>query len=560
MPISVPSPEVNPTQLPDVRDQAQASAETFGGGAGLEAVDAASQKVSSNAAEIAIFQKIKADQVATTDATSQLSSATQDILTNQKDGVLNLQGKNAMNAPNVASEKFRKAASDIAANLHTEDQKGMFARVTQNMSKEMDRSVQAHVSKQIEKYDDESTESLIKTSQDAAARSYGDITTIGTNAERIRIGVAQYADRHGMPDDWKKEKTLEAVSTLHEGVIERMLGDGQDQMAVKYLEANKDDIDTKVLHALGPMMKEGTLRGAGQRNADKLWSNADGDFGKAMQGARDIENSDVRQRTEQELRLRQEDQQRSLKASQENAFQNGWKTVVKSGATNPAAIDTLISPTQKIQMGPEHYKALLRANMDEPTDAEAWAKWQETARDPDELAKLSPSQVQVALQDFNKQDRAKEISRWEAASKGIDKAVIPAKEFDRAAAQVIPGYKPSKLTGNAAVAAKSLHDDITAELLNWQKTTGKQANPEERQQVIDKAILDRTFKPEARLFGLYQPASKLITMKDIPQDAIAGISQLRTAKGLPLTNDQTERYYVARKRGNNKAAAAILKE
>lgn len=561
MPITVPTPEreVGENQLPGVRDESMASAETFGGGQGLQQVDADVQRISKSAAEIATFEKIKADQIAVTDATGQLSEATLDILHNQKDGILNLQGKNAMGAPTIATDKYQKVSSTIASNLHTEDQRGMFARVQQNMAKEMDRTVQAHVGTQIRKYDDESTTSLIKNTQDAAALSYGDPEIIGTNIQRQKVALSQYADRHGMPDEWLKEKTTETVSATHEGVLKRMLGDGHDQMAVKYLEANKDDIDAKVLDQLRPIMKEGTLRGEGQRNADKFWDDADGDFGKAMDKARSLDNPDERQRTEQELRSRQEDQDRQRRAGQESAFQDGWKKVVQSGAQDPAAVNAMITPAEKIQMGPEHFKALIKANQDDPTDPDAWAKWQNIARDPDTLGKLSPSQVQVALQDFSKQDRAKEVSRWEAASRGVDKTVLPAKDFARAAAQVIPGYKPSKLTGDAAVAAKSLHEDIVSEMLEWQKSTGKPANPDERQKIIDKTIADRTFN-QPTWFGYGPVKPKLVTIKDIPENDLLRISSLRTVKGLPLTNEQTERFYIAGKTGNKALARSILNE
>lgn len=561
MAITVPNPEreASESQLPGVRDESLASPETFGGGAGLENVDANAQQLLKTGANIATFEKIKADQIAVTDATSQLSEASLDILHNDKDGILNLQGKNAMGAPNIASDKFRKISGNIATNLHTPDQRGMFARVTQNMAKEMDRTVQAHVGTQIRKYDDETTQSLIKNTQDAAALAYGDNTTIGTNLKRQEVALDQWGQRHGMPQSLIDEKKNEAFSLTHEKVIKAMLDNGQDVMAGKYYTANKDDIkDADVLDRLRPIMKEGTLRGESQRNADKFWEDSGGDFGKAMDKARGIDNADERQRTEQELRMRQEDQQRSLRAGQENAFQDGWRKVVQAGVQDPAAVNNLITPSEKIAMGPEHFKALIKANQDEPTDAEAWAKWQNIARDPDELAKLSPSQVQVALQDFSKQDRQKEISRWEAASRGIDKTVIPAKDFDRAAAQVIPGYNPRKLNGNAATAAKSLHEDITSQLLEWQKTTGKQANPDERQKIIDKTIADRTFN-QPTWFG-FSSKQKLITIKDIPQNAVSGMSQLKTAKGLPLTNEQMERYYVARQSKNDRAAAAILKE
>lgn len=557
--IQTPEREVSDNIIPSVRDESLATPETFGGGAGVEAIGNEGQALSKTVGDIATFEKIKADQIAITDATGQLSNASLDILHNQKDGVLNMMGKNAMTAPNVASEKFQKMASSITANLHTDDQRAAFARVQQNMAKEMDRTVQAHVGVQIRKYDDESTTSLIKNAQDTAALSYGDITTVGTNLKRQEIALNQWAERNGVPDSLLDEKKTEAFSLTHEKVIKAMIDDGQDSLAQKYFTANKDNIkDSDVLDKLRPIMKEGTLRGLAQRNADKFWDSSGGDFGKAIDKARDIENPEERQRTEQELRLRQEDQQRSLRAHQDNAFQDGWKKIVQSGVTDPTAVRDMILTSQWIAMGPEHSKALMKANQDDPTDAEAWAKWQNIARDPDELAKLSPSQVQVALQDFSKQDRAKEVSRWEAASRGIDKTVIPPKDFDRAAAQVIPGYKPSKLTGDSAVAAKSLHEDITSELLDWQKTTGKQANPEERQKIIDKTIADRTFN-QPTWFGL-SSKPKLVTIKDIPEEALAGISQLKTAKGLSLTNDQTERYYVARKTGNNRVAASILKE
>lgn len=559
MPITIPTPQrqESESQLPNVQDQVLSSPETFGGGAGLEAVDAVSQRVSKSGADIAIFEKIKADQIAVADATSQGSEAYLDILHNQKDGILNMQGKNAMNAPTIARDKFQKSMSAIANDLHTDDQRGMFARVQQNLGKELDRTVQAHVSKQIEAYDTQTLNSLLKTTTNAAALSYGDITTVGTNIQRQKVAIQQYGERHGKDDLWIEDQTNNAVSATHGEVIKQMIDDGQFTMATQYMTANKDDIDAKVRDQLRPILKEGTVRGEAQQNADKFWDSADGDFSKAMDKARTIDNPDVRQRTEQEIRSRQEDQQRGIRASQDNAFQDGWKKVVQSGSQDPAAVEAMITPSEKVAMGSEHFKALLRANADEPTDPDAWAKWEMVARDPDTLAKLSPSEVQVMTKDFSKQDRSKANSRYEAASRGIDKTEIPAKQFDIAAAQVIPGYKPSKLRGDSAIAAKSLHDDITSEMLDWQKTTGKQANPEERQKIIDKVIANRTFN-QPTWFGL--SSEKRLVRNDIPQKAIDGIAQLRTAKGLPLTKSQAERYYDARVSGDNSGAAAILKE
>jgi len=250
-----------------VRDEVFSSPETFGDGAGLERIDAQTQALSKTAANIATFEKIKADQIAVTDATARASEVKQNILSNPDDGILRMQGKNAMNAPNIANDKFQKSMGEISAGLHTEDQRGMFARVQQNLEKEMNRTVQAHVSKQIEAYDTQTLNSLIKTTTNAAALSYGDITTVGTNIQRQKVAIQQFGQRHGKDDLWIEDQTNNAVSATHGEVIKQMVDAGQFALATNYMAANKDDIDAKVRDQLRPILKEGTVRGEAQQNS-----------------------------------------------------------------------------------------------------------------------------------------------------------------------------------------------------------------------------------------------------------------------------------------------------
>lgn len=255
--------QVQERGLPSARLTQAADVEAFGGGQSFE-------RVSNEIQKYIIQEKEKADDVATTDAYTQALEAKNRLMYDTENGAMTRRGKNAFGAVEEYSEAYTKELDRIEKGLSNDSQRAVFKKIRQQQGQQLNSSLQRHVFSESQKYDEETTISALDASRDDAIKNYQDS---GRIAESIRIqssAIDAYGARNGLSSEAISKKKLESISATHSGVIERMLNNGQDQLAKAYYDEVKKSLTGSDASTVEKTLQVGSLRGESQRKTDEI--------------------------------------------------------------------------------------------------------------------------------------------------------------------------------------------------------------------------------------------------------------------------------------------------
>lgn len=244
--MAITAPDVSPQPIPDVRLQAQGNDTTFGGGPGLAQDGQEVQKISSEAGEIAAFERIRANQTAVQDATAKLSAIHTDLLTNPQTGLPTYQGVNAMKGQSVLWQQYQKSANDIAGTLNGQEQQGAFGKIAVGMGDTFLQNVKAHVTQQLEKHDATSFEALVNNKATESGTSYGNAQALAMNNSIVDDAAQARAQRLGLDPDETKKFMQTVKTTYHEDVLSQMVDDPAFMgKAKEYFNTYKSEMDVE---------------------------------------------------------------------------------------------------------------------------------------------------------------------------------------------------------------------------------------------------------------------------------------------------------------------------
>jgi hypothetical protein len=256
-------PRVETQALPGVRRTAAPTEETFGKSGGDKLL-----KVG-----LALYEDeiLRQDQVAVLEADRKLSDWELRRMHDPREGALARRGKDAFGLPDTIGQEFDKAVGEIRQGLTTERQRIAFDRHAESRRNDIRKTLSRHVFNEVRKFDDAETENYLKNAQQAALVNYHDPERISIELERQRAAIVDFSARHGLGTEYVKQKTAQAVSHTHVGVIQRMLANGQDGMAEKYFNAVKSEIAGDDIAQVEKALAVAVTEGAGMRAADDIW-------------------------------------------------------------------------------------------------------------------------------------------------------------------------------------------------------------------------------------------------------------------------------------------------
>jgi len=264
VPITVPKyngPQVQQSGLPTSRVPAGLPS-GFG--------DTGIQQVASMGVDLIQKAKSDADQLAVMEADKKLTQLETDLLYNPETGALNKRGKDSFSAPDEVNESYTKNVSDIENSLSNPAQKAAFKRMAAERGMNIDRSLQKHVAGEIKTYDDQETLSYVSSQQQTAIAGYLD----GENVERSILNqqdaIRAHAVRNGLPEETVLQRTETAASKTYSSVLQRMMDDGDDLLAQKYYEANKEKILGTDRAEIEKDLEVSSTMGFAQREADRI--------------------------------------------------------------------------------------------------------------------------------------------------------------------------------------------------------------------------------------------------------------------------------------------------
>lgn len=361
---------------PQVNVTTNAPIEAFGGGAAREgafrAMNEFAQKVKDNA-----------DHVAVLEAEKRLNDFETNFLYDQKSGAFLKQGKDALGLPKKLNEDYEKLKAEISGSLTNESQQAKFDERAAERKSQLDKSIMRHVSNEIQRYDDNTTQAIIESEHNAAVLNYQDPQRIGMSIDKQKKEFALYAERHGLPPEVIRLKSEELESKTHSSIISRMIDNGDDLTAESYLKANKNFITGDYLLKAEQAVEAGSLRGKSQRFVDSVMSKGMSQS-QALSEAAKVENPKLRDAMEQRVQHMYGIKEMALQRDQEKTFEKALSIVQKTGDINQ------VPQSMLDQMNPKHIDNLSRMRNENPIrdDGKLYYKALDVALDnPEAFAK-----------------------------------------------------------------------------------------------------------------------------------------------------------------------------
>lgn len=579
MAITVPTVENRVADAPfqPVRLKPQAGEEAFGGGAAAQGVYNAVAGVGSEIQKIAIDEKNKADQLAVLDGDKDMSALQTDLLYG-KNGAKNRLGKDAFGLPDEIQEKFSKGSQEIEKRLTNDAQRLAFKKQQASRSAELNRTVQAHVSEQIKRFDDQTTESYIANERNAAALSFMDPSRIDISVERQRMAIQQYSDRNGLGPEYVKQKMLDVASKTHLGVIEQMLTNDLDLIGKQYYENHKADISADDALRIQRSLDESSLRGESQRQADKIFMSTS-NRQEALEEARKIQDPKVRDATEDRVNGMFSQKLQAEREAQDKIYLDATNILdgIKGGVKN--ARDVIPAPMWA-KMSLQQRESLQRRREDVDNNDKVWLDF--LSMKPEQVAKLSRAEFETKYwSQFDKEHRSRAENEWNKSREDRQKdpelsSTLSFKDrFDnsiRSAGIVDPNKPKSKFSENDVKTYADLEHQAAKAIENYELTDlgGKRkATGEEQQKIIDNLTVNKVFVDKAWRIDK-EKAVALLTDEErghtyVPSDQIPdsdrqSIEKLAQSKNSRLTNSKLERIYAAYLEKDRKRIESILAE
>lgn len=342
--------KITPDATPNVRSQVESTPEDYGNGP-------SAQGLQKQAIDLFQEQKKNADQVAVLDADAQFRDKQNDILYNQQTGVLNKQGKDALGITEEASPKLRQAMGNIQDSLSDPAQKAAFQRMAQSRLEESDKIMQVHSRQEFQKYDTNLTDSSVDNEKNTAIQNYTDPDAVKLSISRANAMFEDYGSRHGMPDEWVKDKQASITSNIQSGIITRMLDNGNDVQAQQYYKANKQDISGDQVAAVEKQLEIGSTRGESLRRADSIYNKLpdDATIGDAYDVTANIRDPKIRVATEERLDKLFSIDAQSERQDKENATESATNIVAQSGDIHQVPVETLSKMSPNAILGLSRY-------------------------------------------------------------------------------------------------------------------------------------------------------------------------------------------------------------
>lgn len=569
--------QVAPGPTTGARLDNSASLEDFGGGASAEGVTRAAQAAGNEAMQIAATTRRQTNDVAVLDADKKLNDAETTAVYDPKAGLLAKRGKDVLGAYPVAMTAFKSAADKIASGLSNEEQRISFSHLVNARQYTIERVGQRHVAEQLKSFDDETTSTSVKNAQDMALKNFNDPLVVNAQIDKQRAILTDYAGRQGLPADWVEEKTTDAVSKTHTGVISQMLAAQQDVAAEAYYKKNKDDVSGPDQISAERALQEGTLRGESQRQADAIVGDAD-DQPEALEAARDIKDPKLRDMTTERINQHYSQNKAALRNAQDDVYQKSALLVDQ----NPTApVRDLVDPSAWTSMTAEQREALQRRSENPPNNDKRWLDFIDLS--PTQLAAMKrPDFETVYWANFDAAHRSRAESMWEAGQQGKHQSAALAStltfnqrvdETLRTSGVIPADLKRSDFSKDQATTYAQFDQQAAHQIEQFELTQlgGKRkATGDEMQKVLDDMVIKKVFvnkpwyqsdvsKPAATLTA-DESGRAYVPIANVPAADKNAIQNLILSKQKRVTTDKVQRAYAAYLTGDRSRFNAVLGE
>lgn len=526
-------PQIQQSALPSMQVETNAPIEAFGGG---EAIS----NVFDQATNIVQRAKNNADELAVMEAETQLSSAETSLMYDEKTGIHTRTGKDAFGLPAEISDKYQKESARIQATLSNDVQKRAFQQRAEGRYNDMNRQVQRHVFQQMKKYDDDTTSAYLKNKQDEAINNYQDPERLAAVINDQKVAIAKYGDRNGLPAEMIKMQSELAESDIHKSVINRIMSTGNDVLASKYFDANKQYLRGDDLVRVEEHVKESSYRGESQRQTDAIMGSGV-PMSQALEKAKALQDPKLRDltidRVKQEYHLKDIAQREYQEKAQINAGNFIDKTkdldaYIKQHPADWASFD--ISTKSKI----EAYAADKKAGKNIVTDVATYYDLKTLATVPETKEKFLETNLMKYRDRLSDSDFKKMIDLQTGLRKGDGKAQKTLDGFMSNMQVVDSSLQAAGFNMKDKETLSKVKLSIDKQVADLEERTGKRATNKEIREITDghmlEVVTDKGYiwDTKKKVYELAPSEVLNIDLKDIPQSERQKIQDTLKRNGL----------------------------
>lgn len=225
--------------------------------------------VASEGEQLLKEEKVKQDQIRLLDADTQAGQLENQLMYDPQAGALNVKGKAAFALPDQVGQAWDSGVDKIRQGLANSEQRIAFDQHVSAVRNRMMQALGQHIAGESYRVDSESLSGKVQNETEAAIAD-GQPQRIQQAVNSVTVAYQDYGNRYGIPQDQTEAATVQAVSRIHEGVIRRMLDNGNDIQAKVYYEHAQDQVLPSQRGNVERALLKGTDLGDSQRIADTI--------------------------------------------------------------------------------------------------------------------------------------------------------------------------------------------------------------------------------------------------------------------------------------------------
>lgn len=207
--------QVSSSPLPNNGFSVQSSPNQFGAGLG---------QVAEQYTGLFAEAKQRANVALAQDASLQLRQKANELMNDPRNGLLAMQGKNAIGKGYEFEQAFDNAAGEIAGTLQDDAIKSMFAQQAKEMRLQFSSQANKHEMGQIKAYEQDQFQATLSVNAESAASLYGDNNAYLSANKQIFQQIEEFGFSHGWSDEQILAKKQEFKTATAKRAIENQIG------------------------------------------------------------------------------------------------------------------------------------------------------------------------------------------------------------------------------------------------------------------------------------------------------------------------------------------------
>ncbi|WP_130997546.1 hypothetical protein [Klebsiella variicola] len=195
--------------------------------------------VGSQALDVFGQAKQRADVAMSQDASLQLTQTASDLMTNPQNGLLNLQGKNALGKGQEYTQLFDAKAQELAMQLPESARQGFLQQVQQQRI-QFTSQAGRHEIGQLNAYEEGQFQATLTTGAKTAASMYGDNGSYVLANQQAFQQIESFGTAHGWSDEQIQAKKVEFKEKVADGALSQWSANN----AIGFIQSNGELSDT----------------------------------------------------------------------------------------------------------------------------------------------------------------------------------------------------------------------------------------------------------------------------------------------------------------------------